>query len=302
MALPPTRGVPAFFGCALFLLLVAAGGTRGEPLPFGTSRGTVVLGDTELEVVTYKPANYAGGPLLVSFHGLSRNIDAYLAATQAIADRNGMLAVLPLFDRERFPYWRYQALGITRVSRRVVSGPIAVEPPTQWTSELILKLVDRIRGDEGRPDLDYYLIGHSAGGQIANRFAAFVPNGAKRIVVANPSSYVQPTRRARFPYGFGDLPEAMADDAQLRNYLAQPMTLLLGTADVLTKDLDLLPPAQQQGATRHERGLNVFHAAQQLAHDQGWAFNWRLVEVPGVGHNVGAMYAGPQAAAALLGQ
>lgn len=275
---------------------------QAEPLPVGTSRQTLALSAGDIEIVAYKPVNYAGGPLLVSFHGLSRNIDAYLEATQVIADRNGMLLIIPVFDRQRFPYWRYQALGITRASRRVTTGPISVEPPETWTSTLILGMIERIRNAEGRPDLDYYLIGHSAGAQIANRFSAFVSNNARRIVIANPSSYVLPTRQARFPYGFGDLPADMGDDTALRRYLAQPLTIFLGSADLLAKDLDMLPAAMAQGVTRYQRGLNSFRMAQALAREKDWAFNWRLVEVPGAGHDVRRMYGSSQASAALLEQ
>lgn len=286
--------------CISFVLCALT--AHGEPLPAGTSQRVMDIDGTAIEVHFYKPAHYDKGPLLVSFHGLSRDMEAYLDAAKPIADRHNMLLVMPLFDRQRFSYWRYQALGITRNSRKITSGPIAVEPPAQWTSTLILKLIDRVRNDEGHPSLDYYLIGHSAGGQVVNRFAALVPNGARRIVIANPSSYMRPTRQARFPYGFGGLPQNMTDESAIRRYLAQPITILLGTADLLTKNLDMLPPAVQQGATRYERGRNTFHAAQELARDHGWEFNWRLIEVPGVGHDAKGMYHGPQASAALFGQ
>jgi poly(3-hydroxybutyrate) depolymerase len=275
---------------------------HSEALPAGTSQRIVDVGGTAIEVHFYKPAHYDKGPLLVSFHGLNRNMKTYREAARGIADHHGMLLVMPLFDRPRFPYWRYQALGITHTNRKITSGPIAIEPQAQWTGTLILKLIDQVRNDEGHPALDYYLIGHSAGGQVVNRFAALVPNSAKRMVVANPSSYVRPSLQARFPYGFGGLPENMADEPAIRRYLAQPMTILLGTADVLTKNLDQLPLAMQQGATRYERGRNAFHAAQELARDKGWEFNWRLVEVPGVGHDAKGMYRSAQAEAALFGR
>ena len=44
-------------------------------------------------------------------------------------------------------------------------------------------------------------------------------------------------------------------------------------------------------------GLNVFNAAKTLAQARGWTFNWRLVELPGVGHNV--RKSAPQASEAL---
>jgi len=298
----PTGRKSLSLGALALMLMLSIWPAHAASLPFGTSVQAIDIGGTAIEVHFYKPANYVKGPLLVSFHGLNRNMKSYGEAARGIADRHGMLLVMPLFDRPRFPYWRYQALGITHTSRKLTSGPIVIEPQAQWTGTLILKLIDRVRNDEGHPALDYYLIGHSAGGQVVNRFAALVPNSAKRMVVANPSSYVRPSRQARFPYGFGGLPENMADEPAIRRYLAQPMTILLGTADVLTKNLDQLPLAMQQGATRYERGRNVFHAAQKLARDKGWEFNWRLVEVPGVGHDAQGMYRSPQAEATLFGR
>jgi len=285
----------------LALLALQAFAARGDdPVPPGLTKTTLSVNEIPIEVYLYKPKLYDHGPLLVSFHGLSRNIEPYLDAMKTLADRHGMLGVLPLFDRQRFPYLRYQALGISRVSRDAASEPIAVEPPAAWTSTLVLGLVHLIRAREGPPDLDYYLIGHSAGGQFLNRLAAFAANGARRIIVANPGSYVGPTRDARFPYGFGDLPPEMSNDAALRRYLAQPMTIFLGTADVKSKDLDVRAQAMRQGATRHERGVNVFRAGRELAGKNGWNFNWTLVEVPGSGHDVARMYRSQQASAALF--
>ena len=48
-----------------------------------------------------------------------------------------------------------------------------------------------------------------------------------------------------------------------------------------------------------QRGVNVFDAARKLAQARGWAFNWRLVELPGVGHSASKMFAAPQAWDAL---
>lgn len=277
-----------------FLLAIALPAFAGlaSPLPTGESQRDLIVGDTVIKIHSFKPATYRSGPLLVGFHGLSRNVGRYLSAAKPIAERHGMLLVVPLFDRARFPYWRYQGLGITRQNRRVTSGPIPVEPRETWTDRLVAGLIDEVRRAEGNPGLDYYLIGHSAGGQIANRMAAFGAHSAKRIVVANPSSYVQPTLAARFPYGFGALPQSLSNDDALRRYLARPMTILVGTDDVLHKNLDLRPAAMAQGATRYERARNVFAMAQAEARARGWTFNWRLVEVPGVGHDVEAMYGG----------
>lgn len=271
------------------------------PLPTGESRHDLIVADIVIEVHSYKPATYRSGPLLVSFHGLSRNIERYLSAAKPFADRHGMLLVMPLFDRARFPYWRHQGLGITRQSRLVTSGPIPVEPPETWTSTLITGLIEEIRGLEGNPALEYYFIGHSAGAQVANRMTAFGAHAARRIVVANPSSYVAPTRAARFPYGFGALPQSLSNDDTIRRYLAQPMMILAGTDDVQDRNVDMRPPAMAQGATRYERAQNVFDVARDLARTRGWTFNWRLVEVQDVGHDVESMYGGNHLDVALFG-
>ena len=59
------------------------------------------------------------------------------------------------------------------------------------------------------------------------------------------------------------------------------------------------PEALAQGASRYQRGRNVFEAAKTVAQTHGWPLNWRLIELPGVGHNARKMLAAPQAAEAL---
>lgn len=290
---------------AIAALLACCGllAARAEPIPSGSAQRRIEIAGTAIELHTYKPPHYAGAALLITLHGLNRNADGYLGYTQALADRHNFLLVAPRFDRERFPTWRYQRGGIARHAGSNAEGPLEIAPESEWTHTLLVGIVDAVRKDESRPDMPYYLLGHSAGGQLLSRVAAFSPTTAARIVIANPSSYVWPAREVRFPYGFGGLPAELASDAAIRRYLAQPVTLLLGAADVRRdSNLNVSDAAMRQGANRYERGLNVFNAAQQLARDKGWAFNWRLVEVPGVGHSARRMYTSPQVDAALLGE
>jgi poly(3-hydroxybutyrate) depolymerase len=286
--------------CASAIPLLAALAGHAAPFPAGSAQRTINVAGTPIEIHSYKPATYAGGPLLVSLHGLSRNADGYRDYTAPLADRLGMLVISPRLDRERFPTWRYQTGGMVRGENRVAAADMTIEPMESWTGPFILKIVEAVRALEGRPELPYYLIGHSAGGQALSRLAAFVPNSARRIVIANPSTHVWPTRTELFPFGFGGLPATLSDDAALRRYLAQPVTLLLGAADVnRDRNLNITEGADRQGSNRHERGMNLFRAARKMAADAGWEFNWRLVEVPGIGHSARRMYESPQAVAAL---
>jgi pimeloyl-ACP methyl ester carboxylesterase len=155
---------------------------------------------------------------------------------------------------------------------------------------------------EGRPELPYYLIGHSAGGQFLVRMAAFLPGSARRIVAMNPGSELFPTRELPFGYGFGALPPALSSDAVLRAYLAAPLTLCLGTADtVADREFDRTPAAMRQGSSRLERGRACYAMARALAMAKSWPFNWRKVEIGGVAHSASRMFNGKEVEDALFG-
>jgi len=283
---------------ALLVLLCLVSALNAEPYPAGSSKRSVNINGEAIELFAYKPAHYSGGPVLLVLHGLGTNAPGYRDYAVPLADQLGWLVIAPLFDRKRFPTWRYQTGGIVRDQR--ASGEFTAEPDAQWMGRLFLAIIDTTRAAESRPGLGYALIGHSAGGQALSRFAAFVPHAAKRIIIANPSTYLWPSRDERFPYGFGDLPPALANDDALRRYLAQPVTLLLGTADIKRDaDLNVRDGAERQGANRLERGHNAFNAARQLAQEKGWPFGWRLLEVPNVGHSARLMFGAAQAMQAL---
>lgn len=274
-------------------LLLAACLVFGQAgIPAGSSKVEVDLDGVKLDLFTYKPAACKG--ILMVFHGVLRNADEYRDDARGMADRFQMLVVAPRFGSREFGSGMYQQGGIFR------DGKVVEEK--KWTFSLIPRLVEKVRAMEGNPELPLYMIGHSGGGQFLGRMSAFVTTGAKRVVVANPGSYIVPTREMEYPYGFGGLPEDLADDEQVRRYLARPVTLFLGTDDVMRdSDLDKSSAADREGATRYERGVNTFHVAEKLAARKGWDFNWRLVEAQGVKHDHKAMFDSPACEAALFG-
>lgn len=91
------------------------------------------------------------------------------------------------------------------------------------------------------------------------------------------------------------------NDEFLKRYLASPLTVYLGMTDTGDKNRDDSEDAAEQGATRYERGLNFFRAGEVLAKEKGWVLNWRLVEVPKVGHSSRRMFDAPQVKQALFG-
>jgi poly(3-hydroxybutyrate) depolymerase len=187
-----------------------------DPIAMGSGRQTVDLDGIRLKVFTYRPDGCADLSLLLVFHGNARDADRYRDDARALADKNCLLVVAPLLDRRTFPLWRYQHGGVVRDG--------VVQDPRDWTGRLVPALVDWVRTQEGRP-LAYSLLGHSAGAQFLDRLAAFVPTEARRIVVANPGSYVFPSLQIAAPYGLGKVYSGADGEAQLRRYLEQPITI-----------------------------------------------------------------------------
>lgn len=298
MTLMPLRAAKLALALAVTL---AAGAPQdgapvaGGPIPAGSGQQTANLDGTVLQVFTYRPAGCAVSAILLVFHGLDRNAGPYRDDAIPLAQRHCMLVVAPLFDEARFPAWRYQRGGVVR------NG--AVLPPQDWAVAIVPRLAAWVRAREGQPGLRYALIGHSAGGQFLSRVAAYGDSagggGAVRIVVANPSTWVRARLDVPAPFGFAGAYGPDAGEAALRRYLALPITVLLGQDDTGSRNLVRGEEADEQGATRIERGQTVFAEAEQAARQRGWPFGWSLATVPGVGHNARRMFTSDAASEAL---
>src|SRR5262245_20341226 len=170
---------------ATLLLVLPAHSPAAEELSLGKSAIKLNIDGTAIEAFTYKPPDWPGKRMLLVLHGAGRNAEEYRDHAVGMADRFGALIVAPHFDDERFPSSRYQRGGLLREN-----GSVA--PANEWTYSLIPKLAHAVREREDRPDLCFWIIGHSAGGQFSMRMSAFVATGAERIVAANPGSALLP--------------------------------------------------------------------------------------------------------------
>ena len=226
---------------------------------------------------------------MLVFHGQTRNADDYRDHARRFARRTCLSVYAPRFDRERFKGWQYQRGGIVR--RQIP------ESPDDWTVSLVQDLMKWALEREGRAKKPVYLFGHSAGGQFLSRVAAYAPPpGVHRFVVANPSSHVWPSLDKPIPYGFEGFPGWFPPPTlSLKQYLNLPVTIYLGSKDTGKRSLSRRAGAVRQGTNRLERGENAFHAAQALAREKGWDFNWKLVIATGVGHSARRMLSAPEA-------
>ncbi|MBC8065677.1 MAG: hypothetical protein H7Y17_12675 [Chlorobia bacterium] len=275
-------------------LIVAAAVLAMTAVPSG--KGSFTLPDPKepIQVFTYKPKKYNGGPLVIVCHGTLRNAEEYRDHAIAMADKLNVLIAAPLFDDKRFPSRRYHRGGILDEQGKPT-------PRESWTYNFLNRIVNEIRAKEGKPQLPFALIGHSAGGQFLVRMCAFYDSGAFSIVAANPGSELFPTTDQKFGYGYGGLPTELANERATRQYLAQPLTLYLGTDDNGPDEyFDDSAEAMVQGGGRLQRGHAVFNFAQKLSKDKGWQFNWRLVEALQIPHDHDLMFNHPNFEGALF--
>jgi pimeloyl-ACP methyl ester carboxylesterase len=184
-------------------------------------------------------------------------------------------------------------------------------------------------GDRSRfPNLRRVTIaGHSAGGQLTQRYAAFgtapneLPGLAVNYVVANPSSFlyftnVRPSADGRFvvPSLAGLCPDfdtykygmagrsgyaaAMTPDEALRTYVSRDVTLLSGEDDIVDDgNVDTSCAALLQGPNRAARAVNYAAYIQAIAPGA----RHRLIVLSGIAHDRRAIFTSPLAWPALFG-
>jgi hypothetical protein len=268
-------------------------GVFDDPFPVGKTLVEVDFDGTPLNLHVYKAGSYVGEGFMLLFHGASRTAAAYRDNSAAMAEAFGLLVVVPEFDLERFPNRLYQMGGVFRQDGSVADAG-------ERTYAFVPKLVEHVRGREGDAGLSYLLVGFSAGGQFVGRMAAFLDTDAERIVAMASGSCMFPTRDMRFGLGFGGLPEELSSDERIRRYLAQPITVYVGTGDT---EMAQLPTgdAYAQGVHRYSRNIRWFNEAMDLAHEREWEFNWRLVIADGPGHSPPDVFNHPQTENALFG-
>lgn len=172
---------------------------------------------------------------------------------------------------------------------------------------MLARLSDRSRFPAMR---SITIVGHSAGGQIVQRYAVVghapqLDPGSRipvHLIVANPSSYFyfgnyRPRPQFDCPgfnhwrYGsIGAPPYVTGTDAQLeRRYVARHVTYLLGTADTNPNedDLDRTCGGEAQGPFRFSRGKNYI-AYLVRRHPHGTAQDFAFVA--GVPHDNRRMF------------
>lgn len=263
---------------------------------------------------------------IIVVHGVLRNADTYFATGQSVlaqARAAHVLLIAPQFVEASDLRGHANTAGVLRWTGEWPGGAAAVAPAPISTYAVFDAMIARLADRSRFPSLQQIVvIGHSAGGQIVQRYAAVgiepsaVPSSGPSVhfVVANPSSYLyfdtwRPIKVHACPdfndwrYGFsGAPPYVTGSPAQLeRRYASRNVTYLLGTADTIPNewDLDTSCAAEEQGAFRFARG-KAYIAYMGARNPHGTAQDYAFVG--GVGHDNLKMFASPCGIAVIFGR
>jgi pimeloyl-ACP methyl ester carboxylesterase len=264
---------------------------------------------------------------VIVVHGTARNADEYFTDTAQAAVLAGVsdkaLVLAPHFQAEEDGaapgelYWDSSGWkrGDDSLNGRGLSSFTAVD-----------LLIARLSNGKELPALkDIVVTGHSAGGQLASRFAALslaelqLKNVRVHYVISNPSTYLYPNEYREVPGSPGvfDRPKGGCPDyddypygavapndyasqisvAVMGHHLAhRRVTLLLGEADTLSDYLDVSCGANLQGPNRISRGLSYARYLTHFFHPK----SLRVSVVPAVGHSGKDMYQSAEGRDALF--
>jgi len=235
-------------------------------------------------VHSYRPAACGpDDPIVLVQHGARRNGDEYRDFWIEAAEKHRLLIVATTYPADRFPGPESYNNGF------VVAEGGGLRTRDEWIYGIPGRVFAALRASGVTRRKTARLFGHSAGAQFSHRLMAIEAHGTfEAVLSANAGWYTLPALQRRFPEGLDGLgfgPE------QLAGWLAYPLTILAGDCDIDTsaENLPRNPEAMAQGATRFERAHYFHDFAHREAARLGLACGWRLVTVPGVGHDGRAM-------------
>ena len=223
-----------------------------EVLPRRTGLGRRVLRvDPSQEYLLYVPSTRSPAPpLVVSVHGMSRNVDVHARLFSACSELYGAVLVVPHFSVTEHP--DYQRLGRTGLGKR---------------ADLALnQIVAEVAAVTGASAERFYLFGFSGGAQFAHRYVMAHPHRIESAVIASAGWYTFPDPARRFPNGIRPSAKLPGVRFDAEEFLRVPMKVIVGANDDestgLRREVRL---DREQGSTRVERARNWVAAMQAAA-------------------------------------
>ena len=218
-------------------------------------------------------------PIVFVMHGNSRNAEGYRNAMIASAKENQFILIVPEFSKKYYPKVRdYHHGGLFDSNNELKRNEL-------WTFSIIEPLFDAIKNRFNNVSETYYLYGFSAGSQFVHRFMYMIPNNrASKIVSAAAGTYTMPYSTINYSYGIKNLNIPVENLSKL---YSKDLIVAVGSADTVLarKDLVKTKEANKQGRDRVERAYKFFNESRKTAQGMKMDFNWKIVEIPNVGHS-----------------
>lgn len=271
---------------------------------------------------------------VIVVHGVLRNADEYfdhmMEAVESAGAAANTLVIAPQFLIEEdivgfeladeVLFWGGETGEGWKKGDDSLSTEKHLRPVAASSFELVDRMIEVITMKDTFPNLkDVIVIGHSAGGQYVNRYAAGtqiedrLPAGVRlRFIVANPSTYVYFNEERRLPettsqfgvpedpdpdyndykYGLEKLNPYMAAvgaEAIRSRYHQKDVVYLLGGEDIQEAHLEQTGNAMLQGQHRLERGQVYYHYLKHVFGEE-IAQTHKIAIVPCVGHDHAAIF------------
>jgi poly(3-hydroxybutyrate) depolymerase len=240
--------------------------------------------DRPLTLWTYRSKGFCKtSPIVLVQHGMMRNGSDYRDFWIKAADFFDLLILATEFGKESWPEAACYNNGL------VFDASGEVRPAPTWGYAVLPRLWQAVQASGVTERRRAHLFGHSAGSQFVHRLMGTQPHDwLEAAIAANAGWYTLPTMAERFPDGLGGLG---LEETALKRLLAFPLTVLAGDQDIETEgpSLPSHAAAKRQGPHRFARAHSYLEAGRAEAKTRGIACNWRLVAVPGIGHDGAAM-------------
>jgi poly(3-hydroxybutyrate) depolymerase len=212
-----------------------------------------------------------GAPILVTVHGISRNVEEHANLFAPYAEEHGVVLVAPFFTSERND-------GYQRLSE---------EGSAQRADLALDAIVDEVAASTGAEGSQFRLFGFSGGGQFAHRYTLAHPERVISAAIGAAGWYTFPDDRTPYPYGLGASPERPKLRFDPDRFLRVPIAVFVGDADTTGgESFRRDPPLDaQQGTTRRERARRWVEAMNHAARQRGLAPPASYHEVVGIHHS-----------------
>ena len=291
---------PIATGFVMLTLLAILSACGPEPVPEPPiSREPGLLAeaeDTFGTFYTYVPTTVPEKPeILVLVHGTPQEGETAESSAEFLAtawidfaEKQGLLLITPTFNQEDFS---------SRLGDHARSGYRGLFGREVGADEWVLRLVGAYREAFGSADEQFYLYGHSAGGQFTGRFLVTHPEALKAAVITSAATYPQPTTEVAWPFGRGELHADVEWDPETvqqvdvvpdkETWLAAtqvPLTVIVGLNDTGELPESLIPG--QKGTNRYVIARNWVQDMAAFAAANGLESRFRLELVPGIGHSM----------------